>query len=505
MPELAKRFRALFAGLDRAHGVYVTSKNAVEGEKVKGRALTEHAPVTDELWQAHLEGKRGIGIVPLTDDGTVRWAGIDIDTYPIDHAAIEKNLRATQLPLVVLRSKSGGAHLILFLAEPVSAKFVRAKLQEWAILIGYPGVEIFPKQNELRGPSDVGNWLNMPYFGGDKSARRAMYDGQWLGVAEFLELAEGRRVTKEALDRFVIGGDEIFEDAPPCLQHLAKSGFPRGTRNKGLFNLGVFARLAYGDDWQEKVDEMNRRYMSPALSSGEVMTTVKSLARKNYFYSCSQDPIASVCNKDICRHRKFGIGENAANAAPPVLIGSITKIDSDPPVYVVEVEGCKIECSSEDILSQMRFRKLVFERANRLIPILKGSLWDSLINEKMTTLDTIDAPADAGPEGQFKSHLDNFCTSRVTASSLDEMLLGKPFVNAADGRTYFRSTDLLRYLEQMHFREFNERRIWAILKRSGCAHHQFALKGKCVTAWSIPTIKAQDEPFNVPPIEGAEL
>lgn len=495
---------SLYAGLDRAHGVYVVAKQQSDGAKVAGRALTESKPVTPEVWASHLDGKKGLGIIPLRDDGTVMWAGIDIDTYPTDHAAIEAKLTELQLPLVVIKSKSGGAHLMLFMADPLPAKYVRAKLHEWAVAIGYPGVEVFPKQNEHRDKSDIGNWLNMPYFGGDDSPRHAVYDGKPLNMVQFLKLAEGRRVSKAALDSFVIGGGEAFENGPPCLQHLAKNGFPRGTRNKGLFNLGVFARMAHGDDWQNKVDEMNRQFMSPPLSSAEVSTTVKSLARKNYFYSCSQDPIASVCQKEICKTRKFGIGEGHVNATP-ALIGAITKIASDPPVYIMDVEGVRIECSADDILSQPRFRKLVFERSNKLVPLLKPQLWDSMINEKMATLETVEAPRDAGPEGQFLTHLDNFCTSRVTANSVDEMLLGKPYVDADNGRTYFRSIDLLRYLEQVHFRELNERKIWAILMRAGAQHHNMLLKGKRVLTWSIASHQRQTEDFDVPKVEGSEL
>jgi hypothetical protein len=501
---MLERLAALFAGLDRAHGVYVLAKKQAEGEKVKGRALTEAKPVTLEVWRAHVEGTQGLGIVPLMDDGNVWWACIDIDTYPLDLIALEAKLNQLKLPLVVIRSKSGGAHLVLFLAAPTSARFVRAKLQEWAILIGYPGVEIFPKQTEHRGTGDIGNWLNMPYFGGDGSPRHAIFNGAPLSLADFLDFAEGRRVTKDALEKFLVGGDEAFNDAPPCLQHLIKTGFPRGTRNKGLFNLGVFSRFAFGDDWQQKVDDMNRRYMDPPLSSGEVTTTVKSLGRKNYFYSCSQDPIVSVCNKDICRTRKYGIGEASA-ASPPVMIGGITKINSDPPVYVVEVEAVQIECTAQDILEQHRFRKLVFERANKVVPLLKGPQWDAMLNEKMATMEVVAAPEDSGPEGQFRMHLENFCTSRVTANTLDEILLGKPFINVDDGRTYFRSTDLIRYLEQQHFREFNERKIWAVLKRMDCKHRQFSMKGKCVTVWAIPSFKDQSEPFATPPIDGTEL
>lgn len=35
--------------------------------------------------------------------------------------------------------------------------------------------------------------------------------------------------------------DEEIKDGPPCLQALMRQGFPEGTRNNGLFNIGVYS------------------------------------------------------------------------------------------------------------------------------------------------------------------------------------------------------------------------------------------------------------------------
>lgn len=505
MPELVERFMALFAGLDRAHGVYTVAKKQDEGEKVKGKARTDVLPVTRELWQQHLDGEQGIGIVPIMDDGNVWWGVIDVDTYPLDHAAMEQKLNELKLPLVVVRSKSGGAHLFLFCAEPLPAKVVRAKLHEWEIVLGYPGAEVFPKQDQLRGTTDIGNWLNMPYFAVEQTVRYGYYKGEPLKAADFLDFAESRRVSRAALSAFIVASDELFNDAPPCLQHLIKAGFPKGTRNRGLFNLGVFARLAFDDEWQERLDGFNRAYMSPALSTGEVLSTCKSLTRKEYFYTCTQDPIASVCNKEICRTRKYGIAQSA-DSVPPMNLGHVQAIKSNPPVFLVEVEGVEIQCTAEDLLSQMRFRKLVLEQALKIFGTVKEPIWIQMVRAKLDNVEVLTAPEDAGPEGQFTAHLEAFCTSRVTANSFDELLLGKPYVDADAGRTFLRSTDLIRYLEQQKFRDFNERQIWATLRKIGGDHVQRTIKGKCITAWSIPSFNKQTEDFDPPPsVSGDDL
>jgi hypothetical protein len=83
----AKRFMDLFAGLPRAFGQYSIAPNtkADSRGKVEGRAATwSDRPLELADWEAHLNGKRGLGIVPIRDDGTVVFGALDIDRYPFD-------------------------------------------------------------------------------------------------------------------------------------------------------------------------------------------------------------------------------------------------------------------------------------------------------------------------------------------------------------------------------------------------------------------------------------
>jgi hypothetical protein len=71
--------------------------------------------VTDELWDNHFEGEgAALGIIPITENNDCRWGCIDIDEYNFDHTSLIKSIRNHKLPLIVCRSKSGGAHVFLF-------------------------------------------------------------------------------------------------------------------------------------------------------------------------------------------------------------------------------------------------------------------------------------------------------------------------------------------------------------------------------------------------------
>ena len=44
--------------------------------------------------------------------------------------------------------------------------------------------------------------------------------------------------------------------APPCLRILESKGYPEGTRNNGLFNVGVFYRKAFPNDWENLLQKI---------------------------------------------------------------------------------------------------------------------------------------------------------------------------------------------------------------------------------------------------------
>ena len=111
-----EKFKIIFQGLDRAYGEYTPGDT--KNGKVGGSAVTKRDFVSDALWKNHLEGKApSLGIVPIRDDSTCTWGCIDIDTYPLDHRKIAKDIKNKKIPLVVFRSKSGGAHLFLFVEK----------------------------------------------------------------------------------------------------------------------------------------------------------------------------------------------------------------------------------------------------------------------------------------------------------------------------------------------------------------------------------------------------
>ena len=170
-----EKFKFIFEGLDIAYGQHQPGGSRADG-KQQGKSSVVRREVTDELWEKHLKGEGpSLGIIPIRADNTTKWGCIDIDDYPIDTHNLILKIRKLKLPLVYCKSKSGGAHIYLFVREPATAKDMQLKLTEIAAWLGYADSEIFPKQIELN-PKATGNFLNLPYNHEEHPTRYAFDD-----------------------------------------------------------------------------------------------------------------------------------------------------------------------------------------------------------------------------------------------------------------------------------------------------------------------------------------
>ena len=497
------RFARLFRGLDRAYGsIDLTNKNA--SGKQQGNYKIVREPRTSAVYLSHLEGKVSIGVVPIDENSMCHWGAIDIDQYPLNHGELVQQVSEQKLPLVVCRSKSGGAHLYLFLKKPVEAEKLQLKLKEAASELGLASTtEIFPKQIKLlveRG--DTGNFLNLPYFDHENGLRYAVKSG---GIAEtlleFLDMAESSAITEEQLDALIdkteSTADTRLPDGPPCLQALLRQGFPEGTRNNGLFNLGVYLRKAQPDNWQKKILEFNQEVFDPPLDLKEVNIVADQLDKKDYQYKCADQPICNFCNKDLCRSRKHGVGGGANTPS----VANLRKYDSEPPLWFLDVNGQPVELDTEALQRQPRFQILCMEQINFMPRTISRQAWEAQMNLLLTGMvktegAVISTPDDTSLRGQFYDMLEEFSTHMQTALDKEEILLRRPWTNEEEGRTYFRLKDLESFLKRNKFFEYRSNKIAQRLRDIDGRAEQFRIKGRTVRCWSIPSFAKIDEEFS---------
>lgn len=504
--EMASRFHSLFSGNDRAHGTFsVNADRATDGKKT-GTARVLREPPTTELWVRHLKGEQGLGIIPIKDNNCCHWGAIDIDVYNLDHAVLIKQIEKNGLPGVVCRSKSGGAHLYFFFTREVPAADLQPKLVSIAAMLGYGGSEVFPKQQQiLADRGDTGNFLNMPYFAGPRTTRYGYNkDNESLGPVEFLDFAEGRRIDPDDfldLRTAPKKADELLPKGPPCLQHLAAQGFGEGSRNNALFNLGVYARLSNPDGWETDLHNFNKAYMVPPLDKKEVDLIAAQLSKKEYFYKCDDQPIASFCNKDICITRKFGIGPGQR----AVDLGSLTKINGDPPVWIMDVDGQRVELSTDAFVSQKVFQRDCLNQINMMPRTMSAKAWEGRIQVLLSQLTIVEVPPEATSKGEFVDLLTTFCCDRAKGVDREDILQG--IAVWADGRVFFQVKDLKRHLVANQFTSYSAVKIGLRLKELGAEKMFWNVKGRGVHVWGMPqkTFDGRQETvMDLPPLHVEE-
>jgi hypothetical protein len=428
---MIEKFKNIFTGLERAHGVTIVGESNGNGTKLKGKSFVKREPVTDLLWQKHLEGKDSLGVIPINDDNNCRWGCIDIDSYAgFDHKQLIEKIQKLKLPLIVFRSKSGGAHVFLFTEDYVSARSMQDKLMEIKAVLGYGGSEVFPKQTELKSQDDTGNFLNLPYFNGNNSTRYAFNDnGEAVNLDGFYLLYENKK-QKDVDNIKVERPKSEYNDAPPCIEILALNKIGEGGRNNALFHYGTYAKQKWPSEWKSKLIMFNATAMEKPMPDSEVQIVITQHDKKDWGYKCKDQPMCSVCDKTLCRSRKYGIGQE-------ILFPGLTDlqvIDLEDPYYYLNVDGERLYLENVKYLRQQ-------------------SLFQEACMKQLRT------------EDQLQNHLEEFCLNRQV--STDKNDLKKGGVWTSEGYHHF--------VFDRFYHQFLMRRRWDL----GYSRTAQLLKEKC--------------------------
>tara|TARA_R110000822_G_scaffold65575_3_gene160461 strand:+ start:15394 stop:16917 length:1524 start_codon:yes stop_codon:yes gene_type:complete len=482
---LAEEFYNLFKGSDIAHGTFVVKNNRASDGKKQGSAKILREPTTIEMWQEHLKGGVGLGIIPIRSDNKCRWGAIDIDDYAVSHKELVAKLKENKIPAVVGRTKSGGAHVWIFVSEAVEAEDMQRKMTELSAALGFAGSEIFPKQTTiLLDRGDTGNFLNMPYHGSDNSTRYAFdTKGEALNTEQFIQNCK-RFVMKP--DKFYqlntnFGTKEgVLEEGPPCLQHLCSKGFGEGSRNNALFNLGVYARLFDETNWENLVQRYNIDYLHPPLSHNEVGAVIRQLKKKDYFYKCDDQPIKPFCDKEVCKLRKFGVGPSGVGSD----MSSLTKIDGDPPIWILNVDGARLELTTSGLTSQIQFQKECVAQINKFPVAINQRAWQTRIQTLLDNVAIVEVPPDATFKGEFEDLLNAFACERAKGEEREDILQGVAVW--VEEKVFFQVKDIKKHLSVNDFNHYTSNKITLRLQDLQAEKMFWRVRGKGVHVWSLP-------------------
>lgn len=490
------RFMVLFSGLQRAFGLFKS-----------GRAKTLRQAVTVEDYDKHLNGDIGIGIVPINEDNLCYFGVIDIDIDDINHHRLVEQVEFYKYPLVVCRSKSGGAHLYTFTKKPVPARFMRKILAKWAAELGYGASEVFPKQDGLGG-NDVGNWINLPYFDIAGTCTRFAIDKQGaMTLPKFLDIAETMAAESE-LEASYSDSDLEPDGMPPCLSYFYHSGAGEGGRNEVLYSMGVFARKSDQVDVEDFLFRMNFKMIEPPLPAKEIKSIVSSVKKQNYQYKCKHPMFKQHCNLEACKRLKFGVGSDMTKGSDydEHMIGCLTKHTTNPVRWVVDINGVDVEFNSEELMNYQKVRCLSMERANIIAPPMKQEDWLLILKDRLTYVKEVEAPEDASVDGDLISVLSEFIQIAERGDQgREDLLRGIPVRDSIMELgeqvpvVMFRSQDLLSYIRRRKINlNMTNNLLWMQMRKIGVGHSKIRMKSVVMQVWYIHTTEDYVTPILEP-------
>ena len=461
-------FADLFHGNPNSHGVHVPEPDSAikEGEKAVGKSYTKKEGLTHDDYLKHLHGEKSVGIVPIDPDGNVRFAVIDVDVYPLNPVKYLNTLRKIELPFVGFRSKSGGLHLYLFMAQDTPATKLLPLLKDVVQILGLKkDTEIFPKQTRLMA-DQKGSWINAPYYK-YKETRRYAYDfeGKPLNLEDALHLAENSKITvaafKEAIKAIPL------TEAPPCLQTIfITGGAEEGNRNAFLFNCAIYLKAEFNEDFGDHLHELNRQMERPVEYEELDRTVIASHNKGDYSYQCTSEILRRYCDKELCNLRQYG---KTAGVISNLSFEQLTQVQTATPYYKWLVNGVEMTFYSEaELLNQNKFRELSLSKLHKVPSRLTEAAWGNILNRALANLETevVDVEDDLSEDSLWLSKVvDFFSRGRaLRPSQIEEGLVWE----TDDGMLYFKGAKLLEHLEKTNlFRHFKKMQHYKLLKELG--------------------------------------
>lgn len=436
-----RSFPDLFQGRDDAHGEYfsLAGRKATDRGKIVSKARSVHEPVTPELWKDHLSGKHRLGIIPVRRDGTTGWICIDLDFYKLagktlreagGYTKIAAAIKALDLPLVITASKSGGAHLWLFLETPMASSDALALAQAVFKKLDLPRVlginiteieehtDFFPAN---ASPDDIGVWVNIPYFG-DACHGVGEEGDEDLSLEQFVEFANSKLTRPSELkfkQRKAERAKPKKSDRPPCIDFMYEKGVPDGHRNDCVTQYAIYALKAFPDTWEEETRNFNEEVCDPPLRHDEVTPIIKSVGLKQYEGYMCKAMQSIYCDKTECKKRAFGIGKQATG---DLGIEHIEKIDGENPIYLVTIEGKTFQCGVDQLYMYAAFRKRAMSSLNRLLPNMKQPEWEDLLGDHLEMMEVTEAATDTQMRDRVIKKFQEWCAQSCISDDFDQAM-----------------------------------------------------------------------------------
>ena len=485
------KFINIFEGLSSAYGQFRKDNNRL-AVKVEGKSFIVKEPVTKELWQKHLNGTGpNLGVFPLTREGTCKWGAIDIDVNNFDYEDLLNRIRKQKLPLIMFRSKSGRAHVYMFMKDFTPAQEVQTVMKKFAGKLGLADKldRVYPMQTSL-SKNDFGSWLNMPYYNQEETSTCAYKDNfDGATIEEFFEMYDkyvqtdlSQHLVEEVKQNIKKPKEKTLEDfLLPCTKNCLKlnnNKIPDENRNDYLLHMYTWSMRAV-EKGVKKIPEyskmdaetllkyFNQEYMARPVEEKEIQNTIFKSKDKEYKYLCKKPTITKYCDSSACTRHLCGItpldAEKLVKATQA--LGKITRYLSEPPIFFESVDvknengsgykRIRIEMQGEDIINKQKWlNKLANQGYFPHISLHEQKSSDFLVMQYERLENCLNEAADeeASEDFEFKSIIYSFVNKMTVSYNKEDLLKNACYVNKDTHELDFKLPSLMEYLKSNHIK-----------------------------------------------------
>jgi len=475
----------LFAGNETSFIQVTLSGDKDERGKRIADYLTIHKPLTSEICKEHVEGKKVIGLKPERGD-VCKWGCIDIDPRNYENYKQKKyidNITGANLPLVPVLSKSGGLHLFLFLKDWTNVKDVLKILNEWNNLY-FLSKELFPCNKAV----------GLPYFNSELTTEFAIADtGVGLTLKGFLDLAEKRKISLSDFKNKTVSyePEDQWSQYPPCVQKLIQEHWAGDNRNNYLFNVLVLETKKNENITVEELINIaikrNQEIFLKPLMLKEVTNTAQSVKKGGYFYRCppKHADLTPICNKELCKERKLGIGPET-----PEIIDEFTNIsyvkDLKTVSYEFRYKDKEIEVFPEDMVTELAWRTKLLKHGiywMKLPKVRKGPpLYDLLMKELVTrAISNVNFEFEETLADERYKTLKDFFEDKLEQDDFSKLKDGYVVLDSKKNILYFKRITMENWLKEKKSKVFSSSK--EAMKLLNCVRHEYVSGQKNI--WSV--------------------
>jgi len=523
------KFINIFEGLNSAHGGFKKDKSKLPG-KSEGTHFVRREEVTRAMWENHLNGiGPSLGIMPVNEDNKCKWGCLDIDDFKLDYEEILKKIRKLSLPLIMCRSKSGCAHVLLFTTKFIPAEEMQFVLKNFAAKLGLADKldRIFPMQTEFK-EGGTGSWVNMPYFNHEEGTRYAYKDNfEAADIEEFFTLHT--KYAQDNLDKYLVDEEEpapekIVDNKKvkeptfiPCITNCMKANngkIPKGMRNDFLYQAGLFYHKSHEtfskfENKQRTPESLLRDFNTNNLVEPETDQTVtktqESVAKDGYKYKCRTPNVKKYCDPSTCCRNLFGITPEIAKELVSVeeILGTISEYGSVPPIFYmyvkVNAKGGKlkderVEFEGSELKDKRRFITKLQNFGHfppMALELMKSTDFSSFMQAKIDKIIFVEAPEEAHQDYNFVSLMRDFLQKTTVSLDKWDLLEGACYYDQKKKLMHIKLEKLQQYLnatrQPMKTQEltFKLKTILKGKRNNGKVKTKLGVERSCPT-WTYP-------------------